>query len=458
MNITQEKSGDLTSLVKLQIQKADYEPKVTAGIKKLAKQVAIKGFRPGMVPMPVVKKMHGNAVLMEELNKLLNDSISNYLQENKVEVLGQPIPAEGQGMLDVDINNMQDLEFTYEIGHAPAFELSYLDKSPTFPKYKVQVEDKMIDEEVARVRKRFSTYEYPENVQAEDILSVTIEELNEDGSVKDGGISTVSSITLDLLKEAEKATFLNLKKHESLEKNVWEIFDREKEAIAKNVLNVTDLSTVETIGNKFKLTLNNITRAIAAELNEEFFTKAYGEGGINNETDMRATIKGDLEAYFDGQSDSYMVNDLYKGIMENVEFPLPDTFLKRWVRVANEKPVSAEQVEEDYPRFSKQLRWSLITQKVIRENNLQVTPEEIKDKVRVNLLQQLFGYGMKNMQEEWIEQFVEKQMKDRKNLEQTHDQILDEKVIGFMKSKVKMNEKSISFEDFKTMVEAGSNI
>jgi len=453
MNITQETKGNLTTLVKLQIAKADYEPKVTAGIKKLSKQVSIKGFRPGMVPMPVVKKMHGNAVLMEELNKLLNDTITNYLKDNKVEVIGQPIPAEGQGMLDVDINSMQDLEFTYEIGHAPSFDLSYLDKSPSFPKYKVIVEDKMIDEEIARIRKRYSTYQYPENVEAEDILSVTIEELNEDGTVKEGGISTVSSITIDLLKEAEKSTFLNLNKHDSLEKNVWEIFDREKEAVAKNILNVTDLSTVDSIGNKFKFTLNNITRAIPAEMNEEFFVKAFGEDSPKSEADIRATIEGDLEAYFDGQSDSYLVNDLYKGIMENVDFPLPDDFMKRWVKIANEKEVSLGQIEADYPRFSQQLRWSLITQKVIRENDLQVTAEELKTKVRMNLIQQLYGYGMKNMQEEWIEQFVDKQMKDRKNLEQTRDQILDDKVIGYMKAKIKLDEKPISYDDFKTMVE-----
>ena len=234
MNITQEKTGDLKSLVRIKLKREDYEPKVMEQIKKLAKKADIKGFRKGMVPAGVVKKMYGNSVVAEEINKSLNDQMWQYLQENKIDVLGQPIPAADQAMLDIDINNMQDIDFAYEVGLAPEIDLSYIETAKPFDKYKIIVTDAMIDEEIERIRKRFATYEYPESVEQNDILSLTIEELNEDGSIKEGGVSTVSSVMMDLIKKDHQAAFLALKKQDSLEANVWDIIDRDREGIAQN--------------------------------------------------------------------------------------------------------------------------------------------------------------------------------------------------------------------------------
>ncbi len=453
MNITQEKIGDLKSLVRINLKKEDYEPKVMESIKKLAKRADIKGFRKGMVPMGVVKKMYGNSVLAEEINKDLNDHMWKYLQDNKIDVLGQPIPAADQAMLDIDINNMQDVDFAYEVGLAPEIDLSYIETSGTFDKYKIDVTDLMIDEEIDRIRKRFATYEYPESVEQNDILSLTIEELNDDGSLKEGGVSTVSSVMMDLIKKDHQPVFLALKKQESIEGNVWDMIDRDREGIAKNILNQTEPANNESIGNKFKLTLNNITRSKPSEVNEEFFVKVYGENGPKTEAEMRQHIKAELDSYFDGQTDGYLINDLYKGIIENVNFPLPDDFMKRWIKVANEKDVSEEEIEKDYPRFAKQLRWDLITRKIIRENNIENTPEEVKERVRLNTIQQLYSYGLRDLGGDWVEQFIAKQMSDKEQIKQTGEQLLTDKVMMLVKSKVKLNEKPISLEDFKALAE-----
>lgn len=453
MNITQEKIGDLKSLVRINLKKEDYEPKVLEQIKKLAKKVDIKGFRKGMVPLGVVKKMYGNSVLTEEINKDLNDQMWKYLQENKIDVLGQPIPAADQALLDIDINNMKDIDFAYEVGLAPEIDLSYIDRAEPFNKYKITVTDTMIDEEVERIRKRFSTYQYPENVEANDILSLTIEELNEDGTLKEGGVSTVSSIMMDMIKPEHHAAFLALTKQGSMEGNIWDIIDRDREATAKNILNLTEPAHTAHIGDKFKLTLNNITRAIPAEMNEEFFKKVYGETGPTTEEGMRTLIKTELDSYFDGQTDGYLINDLYKGIVENVNFPLPDDFMKRWIKVANEKNVSDEEIEKDYPRFAKQLRWDLITRKVIRENNIENTPEEVREQLRLKTIQQLYSYGLRDLGGEWVEQFISKQMADKEQIKQTGEQLLTDKVMMMLKSKVKLNEKPISLEAFKLMAD-----
>ncbi len=452
MTITQEKIDNLHSKVKVNLKKEDYEPQVKKQLKSLSKVVQIKGFRPGMVPTDLVKKMYGNGVLAEELNKILNDEVYKYLNDNKVEIVASPIPAEGQ-KLDVDIYSLKDIDFDYEIGHAPEVSLSYLDKSPAFTKYRIKADDKMIDEEVDRIRKRFATYEYPETVGDNDILTFTIEELDAEGNLKPGGISTVSSIMVDLLKDAYKPQVLALKKQESFVADAFDLMDRDRESMAKNVLNMNDLSKLVEIGNSFRLTLNNITRSLPAVVNEEFFQKVYGDNGPKTEAEMRANIKQDLEAYFDGQTDSYVVNDLYKGLMENVDFPLPDEFLKRWIDLSNEKPINQEEIERDYPQFAKSLRWSLIQKKIKEQENLDVTEEEIRERVRTNIIHQLYGYGLKNIGEEWIEQFMQKQLADKKVISQTRDQILEDKVLNYVKSKAILNDKEVTLDEFKALME-----
>ncbi|HLP20816.1 MAG TPA: trigger factor [Chitinophagales bacterium] len=451
MTITEEKTDSLVKKVRVNLAKEDYEPAVKKQIKTLAKQVSIKGFRPGMVPLDMVKKMYGNSVLVEELNKVLNDEVYKYINDNKLEIIASPIPAKDQ-KLDIDINSLKDVDFSYEVALAPDIDLSYLDNG-NFTKYKIQAEEKMLDEEIDRIRKRFATYEYPEVVGETDVLTFSVEELNADGTPKEGGQNTVTTLTPDLLKDDAKAKVLPLKKQESFEYNVFELMDRDREAIAKNVLNMNDLSKLDEVGTQFKLTLNNITRSVPAVINEEFFVKVYGENGPKTEEEMRANIKSDLEAYFDGQTDSFLVNDIYKVILEKSDFPLPDEFLKRWIEMTNEKPVTAEEIEQDYPGFSKSLRWSLVQRKVVTEQNIEVTNEEVAARVRANMIQQLYGYGLKNIGEDWVEQFVQKQLADKKVVSQTREQLLEDKVLTYIKSKVNLTEKPTTLDEFKALVD-----
>ncbi len=451
MTITEEKVGSMLAKVRVNLKKEDYEPNVKKQIKTLAKQVAIKGFRPGMVPLDMVKKMYGNGVLVEELNKVLNDEVYKYINENNIDIIASPIPATDQ-KLDIDINSLKDVDFSYELALAPEIDLSFI-KNEAFTKYRIKADEKMLDEEVDRMQKRFATYEYPETVGDSDVLTFSIEELNADGTPKEGGQNTVTTLTVDLLKDDAKSKVLPLKKQDSFEYNVFELMDRDREAIAKNVLNMNDLGKLDEVGTNFKLTLNNITRSVPSVINEEFFAKVYGENGPKTEEEMRANIKSDLEAYFDGQTDSFLVNDIYKALVEKSDFPLPDEFLKRWINMTNEKPITEEQVEKEYPGFAKSLRWSLVQRKVIKEQNIQVTQEEVTDRVRANMIQQLYGYGLKNVGEEWVEQFVQKQLADKKVVSQTQEQLLEDKVLNYLKSQVSLAEQDTTLEEFKALVD-----
>jgi trigger factor len=457
MTVTQEKIDNLLSKVSVNLKKEDYEPKVKQQLKTLTKKVSIKGFRPGMVPVDMVKKMYGNSVLLEELNTVLSKELQKYISENKIDIILSPIPSSDQ-KLDIDIYSLKDIDFSYEMAMAPDIDLSFIDADAAFTKYRIRIDEAMLDEEIDRIRKRFATHEYPETVGETDVLTFTVEEINANGTLREGGQNTVTTLTVDLLKEEVKSKIIPLKKQESFEYNVFDLMDREREAIAKNVLNMNDLSKLDEVGDKFRLTLNNITRSVPAVINEEFFVKVYGENGPKSEEEMRANIKADLEAYFDGNTDRLLVNEIYKAIIERANFSLPDDFVKRWL-LANsndEKALTPEEIEKEYPQFVKSLRWQLVKRKVEKEQNIEVSREEITQKVRANLIQQLYGYGLKNIGEEWVEQFVQKQLGDKKVISETHQQLMEDKVLYYIKSKMKLEEKEVTMEEFQKLVASPS--
>lgn len=452
MSVYQEKIGDLQSKLVVDLKKADYEPKIKSALNKLSKQIVLKGFRPGMAPVSLVKKLYGNSLLFEEVQKILNEEVNKFIEENKLEILAQPLPAADQ-KIDWNINELKDINFAFEVGHAPTFDLSYLDQAPSFTKYKIKVEEKMINDELDRLRKRFAKHESTELVGENDILTLEFQELDNNGNPKEEGYRTTSTIMVEIVKPEFKPLFFNLKKQDSTNINVLEVFDRDKEGVAKFVLNLKNVAELEALNPDFKITLINITRSIPADLNEEFFSKAFGPNGPKTEEEARTFIANDLEAYFDGKADVFLVNDIYRAMMQNIDFPLPDEFLKRWIFVTNDKPITPEQIESDYPTFSKQLRWDLITARITKEQNYQVTEEELLEKVRQETLQILSGYGLTGMGYDWIEGFVQRQMKDKEYVRKAHDKVLDAKVIAFIKSKVNLVEQPISLEEFNAMVQ-----
>jgi trigger factor len=366
------------------------------------------------------------------------------------------MPSSDQPFLDLTVDNIKDIDFKYEIGLAPAVNFDFLTTQSAFNKYKVKVEDNMINDEVSRLQSRFASYEYPENVEDKDVLMFTIEELDEQGNIKEAGVSAVSSLSIEMFKETARPAILALTKHTDTTLNIWEALDRDADAIKKHVLNLKPEDSEKEIGNSFKFTLTNITRSKPAEINEEFFKKVYGEGGVQSETEMRDLIKADLENYFDGQSDSFLINALHKFLIENVNLELPDAFLKRWIKTVNEKEITDEQIEADYPQFAKQIRWNLIVKKVVNEQQLSVSKEELYSYVKSQTIAQMYGYGLKNIGDEWIDQFVDKQMKDKKYVEQMSERILDDKALQYIKTQVKLSDQLVTFDEFKAKVETGA--
>ena len=453
MNVEYREKDATLAQIQISVQKEDLEPRVRKALHDVAKKAHIKGFRPGFAPVGMIRKLYGESVLFEEVNKILNDALTGYIQENNMKTLGQPLPVEGQ-KLDVQLDRISDFDFTFEVGLAPKVDLGFLSGLGPFTRYQITVEDKAVEDEIENIRKRYATYAYPEQAELNDIITFEIRELNADGSEKEGGIETSSSIMTDLLKEHWQSKLVGVKKGDVLELDVFDLMDRDRDALAKNILNLSDENAIASAGNTYRLTVSNIMRNEPAPINDEFFTKVYGEGGVNTLEDMKAEISRDFSSYYEGQAKVLLVNALYQALMDNVSLPLAEEFLKRWLISSNDKKLTVEQVEQEFPLFCKQLRWDLISGEVVKQQSLGVSVEELKERVRQDVLKQLYSYGLRNMGGEWVENFVQKQLQDNKVLDRTEGQILDDKVIDYLITQVKTQEEAISLDAFNELVKA----
>ncbi|HTL80282.1 MAG TPA: trigger factor, partial [Bacteroidia bacterium] len=387
MNITQEAIDDLNAVVKVKVGPEDYSGKVDQAVKNYQKRANIPGFRPGKVPVGLVKKMYGKSILAEELNRILSDSLYKYIQDNKIEVLGNPLPkAEND---HIDIENQQEFEFGFEMALAPQFKLE-LDSSMKFDEYVVRVEDKLVDGYVSDMTRRYGKIEQAEVIEEGDLVYGDFVELNDKNEIVAGGIYKTSTLFLDKpVKEAHKA-LIGAKAEDKFILNAKDIADSPKDLAQKLGI---DEAAAAALTNNFQFTVKTISRLIPAELNSELFDKVYGAGVVTDVAGFRGKIEEELKSMFSRDAEQRLRNDITTELLNRTNLNLPDTFLKRWLISANEKPVTPEQVDAEYPMYARQLRWQLIENKLIKDNNISVTAEEATEHVK-NILRANFAkYG-----------------------------------------------------------------
>lgn len=448
MEITQENVDSLNAIIKLQVKKEDYEPQIQQSLNQYRKKVDLKGFRKGHVPMGIIKKMYGNHIVADTVNDLLNEKVNNYIVENQVDILGNPLPKNGQ-TFDIEINNLKDFDFEYEIGLTPAFELDYLKKKPTLEREVIEIEKKLIDEELERVRKRYGKVEeVVGKMEDDDMLTLQFDELDEEGNVKEDGISHSAPIALDMLKDKKiQKAVMAAKKGDTVDiTDLEKTFEKSKDELAKQILNLE--LTPETLP-AVRATLIDVKRVIPAEINEEFLKTVYGpDTDVKDEAGIRAKIEEEVKAYFEKQEDQRLYNKLAETLIEKTDITLPDEFLKRWIKLTNEKPISEEQIEKEYPAFVKNLKWSLIVKKVSKENNVDVSMEEVQARTAEQVRQQMASYGIPNMPQEEMDKFVASMMAKRDHASQTRETLLEEKLFDYFKGQIKTKDKKVSLEEF----------
>lgn len=446
MQVTKIDIDASNAILKLEVKQEDFVPKIEKSLAEYTKKAQVKGFRVGHVPKGMVKKMFGNNILMDTVNDLLSNEVNQYISENKLDILGHPIPKDGQ-RFDMDINSLKDFDFEYELGLAPAFELDFLAKKPTFEREVPFADEKLLDDEVLRMQKQLGTVEDVETIVEEtDMLNVRFEELDANMQLVADGIQNTTSISLELLKDKTIAdTVKKLKKGEVIDLNVLSSFSQSEESIAKHLLNTTLDNAKDKL---FRMTINSISRTMPAALDEAFFTKIDPKGEIKSEADLRKKIRDDIATYFDKQADNKMFNKVYETLIAETPLTLPDDFLKRWIRLTNEKPITLEQVEQEYPAFRNNLIWSLIVKKIKINGNIDITIEEVKAKTAENIKAQFAQYGMMDFGGEELDNFVKSMIAKEEHVNQTKDAILEEKIFAYLKENITINDKKVSLEDF----------
>ncbi|MFM7022042.1 MAG: trigger factor [Flavobacteriales bacterium] len=449
MNITQEKIDDLNAVLNVEVQLADYQDKVEGALKKHQKTAKMQGFRPGKVPMGLVKKMYEPSVKVDEINRLVSQSLEKYIVDNKLEIIGQPLPKEDAGHT-YDWEKQNDFKFTYELGISPKFDLP-LSTKVTFSQYKVNIDDQMTDKFIKDISKRYGKMTAPETASAEDLLYVDISELDANGTEKEGGIHKMSVLPLEDINKKAVALFIGKKKDDELTFDPSTLYDdKAKVAALLGVKKDADL------GKSFKMKIVNISKMEPAELNQELFDKVYGTGVVTSVEQLREKVKEETSAMMDEQELAKLKNDVINYLLENVSLQLPDEFLKRWLVAVSQKPTTLEQIEKEYDHYKKGVKWQLIENKIIRENDLKVEFAELQEKTKELVRANFKQYGQQ-IDDEQLASVVVNVLQKEEERRNIYDMLYSDKIVNVVKSKCKVEEKSISYDDFIKLVSEQNN-
>lgn len=442
MNISKQDVDVLNAVVTIEVGPADYEQRVEDALKKVQKNANMPGFRPGKVPVGMVKKMYGKNILADELNKMLNDSIHKYITENKIEILGNPMPKADEAPVDFEAG--KSFTFKYDLGLAPAFDVEVSDKT-AFDYMQVKVDDALIDKYVKDVRKNYGTPVNPEVAGEKDVVFVDINELDETGAIKAGGIFKSTSLGLDRLKsEVAKKKLIGAKKEDKIVLTNKELY---ADAIDASVGLSIDKEAAENLNCNLQLTVKNIARMEDAELNEELFTKVYGDGNIKTEEEFRAKIKDELGKMFEQDSDRKFYETVEKTLVDKINPALPEDFLKRWLMAVNDKPVTLEQIEKEFESWSRMMKWKLIENKIVKNNDLRVTHEEMLEEAKRFVTSQYARYGQTPDEAEVLKVATDI-LKKEKEAEKIAENVFYVKSLQLFKDKFKLNKKDVTYNEF----------
>ncbi len=448
MNITQEKIDDLNAVLKIQLKPEDYKVPVDDAIKKYSKKVSMPGFRPGMVPVGMVRKMYGKALLADELNRLVAESVDKYISEQKLNLLGAPLP-KPENDFEMNWENPEDFEFAFEMGLAPQINLT-LPPAKTFTYYEISVDDKTINEEIERLQKQHGDYLNPEITDADSSVFVKVEELNDNGELKEGGITNKAYLLIDKISDAKvKAQLINKKIGDSVDFNPVAAIGSKEEV--KYLLGLKEKDASDHNHN-FRFTIDQIHKVAKAEINEKLFDKVYGEGNVKTEEEFREKIREEIAQSYRHESEHKLKHDLEDYFLNEMNINLPDEFLKRWLMQTNKK-ITEEQLGKEYKHYAHDLKMRLIETKIFRDNNMEVTNEEIEAYARNLIIDQFVRYGQAHMlTEEKLQETVKGYLAKEDSVERAAENISSRKVFEYLNQIVSKETRKLTHEEFGQMM------
>ncbi|MDR3272670.1 MAG: trigger factor [Flavobacteriaceae bacterium] len=446
MNVTQNKIDDLNTVISIKLTPEDYKPKVEKTLKDYRKKANMPGFRKGMTPMSVVKKQYETAVTFEEINKILNTELNNFIAENKLAVLGQPLPKTDNN-LDVNANEMT---FEFESGLAPEFSVD-LSKA-SIPYYKIEAADKDVNETIERMQSQSGEAVPSDEIVEGGHFAAKVQEVNEDETLVEGGIETTVTFLVEDLKE----------KNEFLKKKENDVVYVYAQALFKDVHKLQHflgLSHEEAhhFNEKLKITIGETSTKTKAELNQDFFDKIYGKDKIHSEEELKAKIKEEFGNYYKRESDTRFINDSVEWLFENIKFDLPSEFLTKYIQSTAKEPMTDEQAAEEYKKSEKAMRYQLIEGKILSDNKVNIQFQDLLDYTKTSMKQQFAMYGYAEVPEEEIEKYSVNALKNEEHVRKTSGDIIQRELFKIFDAQIKKEEKTVTIEDFDKILKEEHN-
>nr|WP_299000624.1 trigger factor [uncultured Allomuricauda sp.] len=434
MNITKQQIDELNAVVKVAISKEDYQEKVNNILKDYRKQANIPGFRKGQVPIGLIKKQYGKAVLVDEVNKLLQDNLNKYLTEEKLDVLGNPLPKQ---MDNFDWDS-EVLDFEFELGLAPDFEVKLKSKK-AITQYKIVADKKMIDEQVERIQKQYGKLVSKTEIGAKDEVTGVFKNEEEE-------IENKTTIELEKIKGKKAINALVGKKAgDTITLNTKGLF--KEDYLLSSALGI-DREKAEKLNIEISFTVEEINERQPAELNQELFDKLFGKDNVTSEKELKEKIKEDSEKQFEQQADQKLLNDVTEKLIEDTKFELPAEFLTKWIQVSGENSLTDDQAKEEYEKSEKGLRYQLIEGKIIKENDLQVQFDELKEFAKGFIKSQMAQYGHLDPKEEELENVANRVLGNQDEVKRLSEQMMSQKLLELFKEKANLKVKEVSYDNF----------
>jgi len=440
VDITLDKKDSNVASIKVTLKEADYQSKVDEKIKDYSKKAQIKGFRPGKVPQGVIKKMYGKSILVDEINHLVGHAVQDYIKDNELKILGEPIPNQ-EAINQVDWDTQQDFEFEYNIGLVDEFDVA-LDKKVKVTAYEIEADKKVLDETLENVRTQFGTMTNPDKSEAGDVLF---------GTLKQGDFSHDTTIDLNDLAKTHAKNFVGKAKGDEISVDLAKLYKEESKRAAQLGKTADELAGMDM---NFVFEVKNVNRRALAEMNQELFDKTFGPNTVSSEEEFLAKIKDTISENYTRETQAYLTKSIQDALVAKTAISLPDDFLKEWLKLTGEGKVTDEDIKKEYGLYADQLRWNLISGEIAKQHDIKPEHEDIKAATRQMIEAQFMGSGMGQFADQ-MDAFVENylQGENGQNYMKMAEQVQGDKVIEFIKEKITILNKKVSLDKFKEIVE-----
>ena len=451
MNITRENIDELNAVIRIKVEKEDYEEKLHNVLGDFRRKARIDGFRPGKVPFGLISKMYRKPALIEEVNKILSESITKYLIDENLNILGDPLPNE-QEQSQIDWDNQTEFNFVFDIGLAPEMDIDISTKEK-IPFYTVKIDDQIRSKYIENYQSRLGSFRDIETTDENAVIKADLLQLDNEGSIIESGIKVdEASITLDLIKDEKiKASMLGRVVNNVLTIDLKKAFPNNVDLSA--LLKVEKDRVADLDGN-FQLKIKSISKFEKAEVNQEFFDKIYGKGTVKSEEEFKQRLDEDIKINMNRDSEYKLRLDIRNTYLNKFRKNLPEDFLKRWLLSVNKDKYTEEQIDKDFEHFAEDLKWQLIKNKIIKENDIKVSEEEIlqyvKEYARIQFAQY---YGLTKVSEDDLNNYANELLKKDKEKKQFYERKYEDKVIDFVRKTVKIENKVVSSEKFNKLLE-----